>query len=140
MTRMDASPAGPATQARQGASEHQGDRGSLASVARQFAAGTATAHQLHDAFLSANVFCEAGETPGFIALGEPGTGVIPVFTSEAELALARGAVAWFSTTGADLLGLLPDGYDIALDMAGDTPLRLRPSALRRATVVDVSWR
>ena len=55
----------------------------------------------------------------------------------ASAARARGAVAWFSTTGADLLGLLPEGYDIGLDLAGETPLRLRPSALR--PVVEVSW-
>jgi hypothetical protein len=47
-------------------------------------------------------------------------------------------VRWFSTTGTDLLALLPDGYDIALDVAGPSPLRLRPAALR--SVVEVRWR
>ena len=109
----------------------------LAKVAQDAAEGRASAAELHEAFLAATVYCEAGDKPGFQAVGRPGAGLIPVFTSEVELARARGAVAWFSTTGADLLGLLPEGYDIGLDLAGETPLRLRPSALR--PVVEVSW-
>jgi hypothetical protein len=90
-------------------------------VAGEFAAGRATPPELHQAFLSATVFCEAGERPGFVAVGPPGDGFIPVFSSGAELARARGPVKWFSTTGADLFGLLPDGYDLILDSAGADP-------------------
>lgn len=96
--------------------------------------------ELHDAFLSANVFCEAGHRPGLLAVGAPGDGFIPVFSSEAELQQARGPVGWFATTGADLLGLIPEGYDVALDMAGPAPLLLRRAALRAATVAEVEWR
>lgn len=110
---------------------------SLADVAAGVAAGTATPAELHAAFLAAEVFCEGGTTVGFRALGTPGAGVIPVFTSLDQLALARGPVRWFSTTGDDLLGLLPAGYDLLLDAAGPAPLRLRPAALTRRVVVDV---
>lgn len=102
-------------------------------------AGRAQPQELHEAFLVASVFCEAGEKPGFVAVGSPGSGLIPVFSSEHELLRALGHVAWFATTGADVLGLLPEGYDIVLDMAGDSPLRLRPSALERATKTEVGW-
>ena len=53
---------------------------------------------------------------------------MPVFSSVEQLALARGPVGWFSTTGADLLAQLPAGYDLVLDIAGQHPLRLRPGA------------
>lgn len=65
--------------------------------------------------------------------------MVPVFSSERELVRARGPVRWFATTGADVLGLLPEGYDIVLDMAGDFPLRLRSAALRRHTRTEVGW-
>jgi hypothetical protein len=113
------------------ASSGNGARARLAEVAEEFAAGRATPHDLHEAFLSATVFCEAGEQPGFVAVGPPGDGFIPVFSSEGELARARGPVKWFSATGADLFGLIPDGYDLILDIAGPAPLRLSPSAPER---------
>ena len=91
-------------------------------------------------FLEARVFCEAGERPGFVAVGPPDAGSVPVFSSERELLRARGPVPWFATTGADVLGLLPEGYDVVLDMAGDFPLRLRPAALERRTRNEVGWR
>ena len=75
------------------------------------------------------IFCERGATPGFRALGVPHAGVVPVFSSVEQLALARGAVPWFSITGADLLTQLPRGYDLVLDIAGPAPLRLRTGAL-----------
>ena len=113
---------------------------SLADVAAAVAAGTADATELHAAFLAATVWCErdrdAGR-PGFRALGEPGAGVVPVYSSVEQLALARGTVAWFACTGADLLTELPAGYDVLLDMGGTSPLRLRPDVLRRQVVIDV---
>jgi hypothetical protein len=101
---------------------------SLADVARDVASGAADARQLHEAFLAATVYCERGADPGFRALGVPEAGVVPVFTSVEQLALARGTVLWFSTTGADLLAQLPAGYDLVLDIAGPHPLRLHPGA------------
>jgi hypothetical protein len=86
------------------------------------------------------VFCEAGDRPGFVAVGAPGDGFIPVFSSEGELARTRGPVKWFSTTGADLFGLIPDGYDLILDIAGPAPLRLDPSAVQGTAASEADWR
>jgi hypothetical protein len=106
---------------------------SLADVARDVAVGAASPQQLHRAFLDSAVYCERGESPGFRGLGPPHAGLIGVFSSPDQLALARGAVGWFCLTGADLLELTPPGYDLLLDMAGPSPLRLRPAALARET-------
>jgi hypothetical protein len=102
---------------------------SLADTARDVALGVADSRQLHEAFLVAAVFCERGADPGFRALGAPHAGVVPVFTSPDQLALARGTVPWFSLAGSDLLDQLPPGYDVVLDIAGPVPLRLRTSAM-----------
>lgn len=102
---------------------------SLAETASEVVAGRTSPQELHEAFLDAQVFCEAGEQPGIQAVGPPGEGVVPVFTSEEQLVRARGPVTWFVTSGTDLLGLLPEGYDVVLDIAGDHPLRLRRSAV-----------
>ena len=102
---------------------------SLADVARDVARGVATSRQLHSTFLTTVVYCERSDNPGFRALGAARAGVVPVFTSPEQLALARGTVPWFSMTGADLLDQLPPGYDLVLDIAGSTPLRLRADAL-----------
>jgi SseB protein N-terminal domain len=106
----------------------------LAEVAADRAADPA---ELHAALLAATVYCERGDEPGFRALGREGAGVIPVFSSVEQLALARGGVAWFACTGADLLTELPAGYDLLLDMGGQAPLRLRPDALERQVVIEV---
>ena len=110
---------------------------SLADVAADVAVGAAGPGELHEAFLGAWLYCERGDSLGFRALGAPGGGVIPVFSSPQQLALARGAVSWFSMTGSDLLDLVPPGYDLLLDAGGSAPLRLRPAALARRTVVHV---
>jgi hypothetical protein len=103
----------------------------LADVARDVASGVAGRAALHAALLEATVYCEQAPSPGFRALGSRGAGVVLVFSSPEQLALARGAVPWFSLPGADLLDLLPTGYDLLLDAGGGAPLRLRPAALRR---------
>src|SRR6266851_9936604 len=101
----------------------------LAEAALAVASGASSPQALHEAFLRSTVFCEAGESPGFIAVGAPPDGLIPILSSERELFRARGAVAWFATTGADLLSLVPAGYDLVLDAAGDAPLRLNLDAV-----------
>lgn len=111
---------------------------SLTEVAAAVAAGTASAHALHRAFLHATLWCEAPESPGFVARGQPPEAVVAVYSSPEQLAADRGPQRWFSTTGADLLDLLPAGHDLVLDPAGPAPLRLRPSALERITVVEVT--
>ena len=112
----------------------------LAATARRWLVGSAGVEELHQAFLTATVFLQAGDRPGLMVVGVPPHGLVPVWTSEAELARSIGSSAWFSTTGADLLDLLPAGYDLVLDPDGDTALRLRPSALRREPAVTVDWR
>jgi len=101
---------------------------SLAEAARDVALGRADSRRLHEVFLAATLYCERGTDPGFRALGLPDAGVVPVFSSVEQLALARGTVGWCSMTGADLLAQLPAGYDVVLDIAGPHPLRLRPAA------------
>jgi hypothetical protein len=110
---------------------------SLADVARDVALGAAPAEALHQSFLASVVYCERADRPGFRALGAARAGVVPVFSSPEQLALALGAVGWFAATGADLLDQLPTGYDLVLDLAGPTPLRLRPAALTARPAVDV---
>lgn len=92
---------------------------------------------MHAAFLAATVYCERGTDPGFLGLGSPHAGVVPVFSSPEQLALARGPVPWFAMTGADLLDQLPAGYDLVLDIAGSSPLRLRADALTARPAVGV---
>ncbi len=109
----------------------------LADVAHDVAAGAATAAELHDVLLATTVYCERGVRPGFEALGRPGDGAVCIYTSPEQLAVARGAVPWFSLTGADLLDLLPAGYDLLLDLGSQTPLRLAVSALDRLVSIEV---
>jgi len=110
----------------------------LADVAADVAAGTGAPADLHAAFLAATVYCERGDEPAFRALGMRGAGVIAVFSSPEQLALACGTVGWFALTGADLLDLVPRGYDLLLDPGGEAPLRLRPAALARRVAVEIA--
>ena len=111
----------------------------LVNAAQRWLNCSATAEEFHQALLTGTVFLQAGDRPGLMAFGKPPEGMVLVWTSEAELARSVGEGAWFSTTGADLLSLLPSGYDLLLDPAGDAALRLRPSALRRNPAVIVNW-
>jgi hypothetical protein len=113
---------------------------SLGDVIRDVASGSASAEELTGALLAATVYCERADGPGFRALGEPGSGVVPVFSSVEQLARARGTVRWFAVTGTDLLDLLPPGYDLLLDMGGPAPLRLQPGALTRRVEIEVQRR
>lgn len=101
---------------------------SLADTARDVALGLADSRRLYETFLAATVYCERGPDPGFRALGASEAGVVAIFSSVEQLALARGPVGWFSTTGTDLLSQLPAGYDLVLDIAGPHPLRLHLGA------------
>ena len=107
----------------------------LADVAADVLAGVAGPQQLLWALLAAPLWCEAPPTPGVLTAETPTGPVVCVHSSLAQLAAARGPVSWFACTGADLLDLLPEGVDLLLDPAGETPLRLRTPALRRAVHV-----
>jgi hypothetical protein len=73
--------------------------------------------------------------PAVAALGLPGAGYVPMFSSLATLELHAGECDWASATGRDLLQLVPDGYGIVLDPAGPHPAGLPASALGRGVVI-----
>lgn len=110
-------------------------RTALAAAASGVREGRQATQDLLAALLAATVFCEAPPTPGLYAVPTPDGPVVPVFSDLAQLAAARGAVAWLSLTGQDLLDQLPPGLDLVLDPAGPAPVRLRSAALRRAVHV-----
>ena len=112
---------------------------SLPEAVQQLVEGVSSPQTFHDTFLTSRVYCEAGEEPGFVAVGSPPGGLIPIFSSEKELVVARGAVAWFSMMGADLLSLVPASYDLLLDGAGTTPVRLQLGALRQTGAISVDY-
>lgn len=102
--------------------------GALADLAASVASGAADATLLGPAFCAATVFALAADRPGALA---PVGGPVPVFTSLEQLGRYAGPARWLSTSGEDLLRLLPPGTDLLLDPASDTPLRLRGDAVRR---------
>ncbi len=106
----------------------------LAVVVAGFARGDSTPEQLHAAFLAATVYAPRPvrpQRPGVLAAGPVGAGHVPVFTSLDELGRWAGECDWFATTGADLLDLLPPGYGLLVDPAGDHPVGLAAWSLRR---------
>lgn len=113
-----------------------GDALSLPQTIAASARGEADPQSVLTALLSATVFCEAPEAPGVMTAETEQGPVVPVFSSLAELAAARGPAAWFSTSGQDLLGVLPAGHDLLLDPAGQTPVRLHTAAVRAAVHVS----
>ena len=112
----------------------------LAEAARGYAEGTSSAEELEAAFESARVYCRAATETGpcFLAVDD----LVPVFSSEEELARyavargeAEGIVRWFSTSGRDVLDLLPEGYGVALDPAGAHPLVLPAGSISHGVVL-----
>lgn len=103
----------------------------LAERIEDFLAGELDAWALHAAFCTAQVFCQAGAHPGFLAVEEAGDLAVPVFTSLVELARFAGQTAWFSALGQDVLNLLPDGYDVVVDAGTPRAVRLRGDATTR---------
>ncbi len=125
------------------APEHPGepdDETRLVEVVRRARNGGASPHDVFETFLRARVYCERPDTPGFLTVTasevpgedqhaprgsrildlavvsdatEQPTRLVPVFTSLEQFALFTGGGAWFSTTGADVLGLLPPGSTCA---------------------------
>lgn len=113
----------------EGDTDDAGDADDASRLEREISrllAGEGDPPALLAALIAARLYCERPEQVGFAVLGPAGGGVVPVFTSEEQLALfTRGAGDWFATDGGDLLRLLPPGYDIAIDLAGPQPVRLR---------------
>ncbi|MEP6761594.1 MAG: SseB family protein [Sporichthyaceae bacterium] len=106
----------------------------LARAATAFAAGHLDSAAFAAAFAMGEVYAvrpPKPAPPGLVAVGEPGRGHVLVFTSLDELGRQAGECDWLRTTGDDLLSLVPDGYGVMVDAAGEHPLVLPPSALRR---------
>ena len=109
----------------------------LVDAAQRVLAGSGRPQELLDAFLESTVLCEAPDRPGVVpARTADGRDVVCVHSSAAQLAAARGVVPWFSTSGLDLLGLLPPGHDLLLDPAAPHAVLLRTDLLRRAVHVS----
>jgi hypothetical protein len=90
-----------------------------------------------EAFLAAKLWCVAGKRPGFTAIESSLGPLIPVFTSEQALSDFAGAVSWLSTTGGDLLELVPPGFRFLLDPTRDGGgIVLDPQATRRVLAVE----
>jgi hypothetical protein len=95
--------------------------GWLAHVLRRESTAAGAGRASFQAFQRARLYCEAMDKPGVVAVGPPGKGLVPAFTSPEALAhyvTAKGGSReprYFSTLGADLLGLLPDGYAVLVD-------------------------
>lgn len=70
----------------------------------------------------------------------PPARLVPVFTSLEQFALFTGGGAWFSTTGADVLDLMPAGFDVWLDPAAEHAVRLASTATKSEPVLHVSYR
>ena len=111
----------------------------LAQAAALFAAGYLDGAAFAAAFAAGEVYAvrpPPPAPPGLVAVGEPGAGHVLVFTSLAEMARRAGECDWLRTTGDDLLSLVPDGYGVVVDVAGEHPLVLPASALHRGPVPD----
>ncbi|WP_331481931.1 SseB family protein [Streptomyces rubrogriseus] len=141
------------------------DTEGLAKTAQRAMDGRASPQELFDAFIHARVYCERPEDPGFLtvaALDPPAADapprsrildlvtttatapsparLVPVFTSLEQFELFTGGGAWFSTTGADLLDLLPPGLDVWLDPAAEHAVRLVSAATAVEPVLHISYR
>ena len=107
----------------------------LTSAAASFAAGRSDSAAFAAVFATGQIYALRPPPPcppGLVAAGEPGRdGHVLVFTSLEQLARHAGECDWLSTTGADLLALLPAGYGVLVDPASDRPLALPATALRR---------
>lgn len=83
------------------------------------------------------LYCRRPAEPGFLAVGPPGHAMVPVFSSLDTLTGFDGACDWFALPGQDLLELLPQGYDIALDLGSPHPVRLDARLWRDPAVADL---
>ena len=107
------------------------------ALADLVASGSADAAVLGPSFCRGTVFALAADRPGVLA---PVGGPVPVFTSLEQLGRFAGPARWLSTSGEDLLRLLPPGTDLLLDPASETPLRLDGDAVRRQLTLTAGSR
>ncbi|WP_158104156.1 SseB family protein [Amycolatopsis pretoriensis] len=88
----------------------------LANVARQVWSGSRGPNDFVDAFVSALVYVQRPEQPALLVtdLGERGKWMA-VFTTLERLAAHVGECGYFTTTGSDLLELVPPGVGLMVD-------------------------
>ncbi|WP_372495777.1 SseB family protein [Kitasatospora humi] len=93
---------------------------SLADAVRAFTTGSMPVEDFQAIFITSKVHCPRGDRPGFLALHNTPTPVIPMFSSLKELRRYAGKESkYFTVSGAEVLDLLPTGYGFALDMEGE---------------------
>ena len=115
----------------------------LGEARSRFANGEITAPEFHARFVTSRVFFLSGDRPCLVVFGEPPSGVAPVFSALSELArfvLSRPELAgqenrWASTVGAEILQLVPAGYDVTLDPTSPEPVTIPADARRVETVL-----
>jgi type III secretion system (T3SS) SseB-like protein len=120
----------------------------LGDAVERFAAGDLGADVLTERFLVTRVYALRTERPGFVAVGTPGSGYIPIFSTLAEVwrytaqfpERYSDGVDWLSSTGEDLLTLVPKGYGLVLDVASDHAVRLEATGIQRRPVLVVRRR
>ncbi|WP_431679795.1 SseB family protein [Kitasatospora sp. KL5] len=112
---------------------------SLADAVRAFTTGSMPVEDFQAIFITSKVHCPRGDRPGFLALHNTPTPVIPMFSSLKELRRYAGKESkHFSVTGAEVLDLLPTGYGFALDMEGEHRMVFDAKAVEQ--MVDFTMR
>ncbi|MBD0669675.1 SseB family protein [Streptomyces sp. CBMA156] len=112
---------------------------SLADAVRAFTTGSMAVEDFQAIFITSKVHCPRGERPGFLALHNTPTPVIPMFSSLKELRRYAGKDSkHFTVTGAEILDLLPTGYGFALDMEGEHRMVFDAKAVEQ--MVDFTMR
>ncbi|GAA1245411.1 hypothetical protein GCM10009665_40340 [Kitasatospora nipponensis] len=112
---------------------------SLADAVRAFTTGSMPVEDFQAIFITSKVHCPRGERPGFLALHNTPTPVIPMFSSLKELRRYAGKESkYFSVSGAEVLDLLPTGYGFALDMEGEHRMVFDAKAVEQ--MVDFTMR
>ena len=101
----------------------------LALVARRFRSGEPVAEELTLSFAIATLYCRRDKTPGFLAVGNPAKGLVPMYSSKEKLFASEGECPYFCGHGYQLAGLVPPGYGILLDLGSDSELVLESWAL-----------
>ncbi len=112
---------------------------SLADAVRAFTTGSMPVEDFQAIFITSKVHCPRGERPGFLALHNTPTPVIPMFSSLKELRRYAGKESkHFTVSGAEVLDLLPTGYGFALDMEGEHRMVFDAKAVEQ--MVDFTMR
>ncbi|WP_442789190.1 SseB family protein [Kitasatospora sp. NBC_01302] len=112
---------------------------SLADAVRAFTTGSMPVEDFQAIFITSKVHCPRGDRPGFLALHNTPTPVIPMFSSLKELRRYAGKDSkHFTVSGAEVLDLLPTGYGFALDMEGEHRMVFDAKAVEQ--MVDFTMR